>query len=110
MRDLSVGDRLDQYELTELLARSGMASIFKALDTDSGQPVVIKIPHVQYECDVVFYGRFEREEEIGQRLDHPGIVKVLRPHDKSRMYIAMEYVEGRSVRAMMQPGQPLPTD
>jgi eukaryotic-like serine/threonine-protein kinase len=110
MRDLSAGDRLDQYQLTELLAHSGMASIFKAVDTESGAAVVLKIPHLQFECDVVFFDRFRREEEIGQRLDHPGIVKVLTPREKSRMYIAMEYVEGRSVRAMMQASHPVPAD
>jgi len=110
MRDPVPGEMLDQYRLTDLLARSGMASIFKAIDTDSGEAVVLKIPHIQLECDVVFFDRFRREEELGQRLDHPGIVKVLRPRDKSRMYIAMEYVDGKSVRAMMQASRPLPAD
>ena len=77
MRELTVGDSLDQYQLTELLARSGMASIFKATDTESGAAVALKIPHLQFESDVVFFERFRREESIGQRLDHPHIVKVL---------------------------------
>ncbi len=110
MRDLVVGDKLDQYELTDLLARSGMASIFKAVDTDSGAAVALKVPHVQYESDVVFSERFRREDEIGQRLEHPNIVKVLRPRDKSRTYMAMEYVEGKSLRAMLDGKHPLPTD
>src|SRR5438309_9476161 len=108
MREATVGDRIDQYELTELLARSGMASIFKARDTESGHTVALKIPHLQYESDVVFFERFRREEEIGLRLDYPGIIKVLKPVGKSRLYIAMEYVEGRSLRAMLQEHAPLP--
>jgi serine/threonine protein kinase len=108
MREVNVGDRLDQYQVGELLARSGMASIFKAVDTDSAAPVALKVPHMQFESDVVFFERFKREEQIGQRLDHPGIVKVLKPRDKSRMYLAMEYVEGRSLRAMLQSGGALP--
>ena len=71
MRDLLVGDRLDPYQLVELLARSGMASIFKATDTETGRTVALKIPHVQFESDVVFSERFRREEEMGQRLEHP---------------------------------------
>jgi serine/threonine protein kinase len=113
MHEVNPGDRLDQYQVGELLARSGMASIFKAIDTDSGaaQPVALKVPHMQFESDVVFFERFKREEQIGQRLDHPNIVKVLRPRDKSRMYLAMEYVEGRSLRAMLQAAAgPLPLD
>src|SRR5512132_4055029 len=109
MRDLLVGDQLDQYQLVELLARSGMASIFKAVDTESGGNVALKIPHVQFESDVVFSERFRREEEMGQRLDHPNIVKILKPSDKSRMYMAMEYVEGKSLRALMREKDPIPT-
>jgi len=101
MRELTDGDLLDQYRLGELLARSGMASIFKATDTESGRPVALKIPHMQFESDVVFFERFKREESIGQKLDHPHIVKVLKPRAKSRMYLAMEYVEGKSLRATL---------
>jgi serine/threonine protein kinase len=111
MRDLVVGDSLDQYELVELLARSGMASIFKAVDTATGGFVALKVPHIQFESDIAFSERFSREEEICRRLDHPNIVKVLTPRgEKSRVYIALEFVEGTSVRAMMQRGRPLPTD
>ena len=101
MRDPVIGERLDQYELTDLLARSGMATIFKARDTFSGATVALKVPHLQLEADVVFSERFDREEKIGQKLDHPAIVRILKPRDKSRMYMAMEYVEGKSLRALM---------
>jgi len=111
MREVNVGDKLDQYELTELIARSGMASIFKAVDRLNGSATVaIKVPYLQFESDVVFYSRFEREEQVGRRLDHPNIIKVLTPARKSRMYIAMEYVEGVSLRALMREKQPLETE
>ena len=70
MHDLVVGDELDQYRLTELLARSGMASIFKATDKESGGVVALKVPYIQLESDVVFHERFQREEAIGLKLDH----------------------------------------
>ncbi len=100
MREISAGDRLDQYDLTELLARSGMASIFKALDRSSGATVAVKVPHMQYESDVAFFQRFEREEQIGLKLVHPNIVRVLAPEKKSRIYLVMEYAEGKSLRAL----------
>jgi eukaryotic-like serine/threonine-protein kinase len=109
MREVNVGEKLDQYELTELIARSGMASIFKARDLISGETVAIKVPYLQFESDVIFYSRFEREEEIGERLNHPNIIRVLTPRRKSRMYIAMEYVDGTSLRALMGDKQPLET-
>jgi eukaryotic-like serine/threonine-protein kinase len=110
MREVSVGETLDQYKLTEVIARSGMASIFKAIDTRTGDTVAIKVPYVQFESDVVFYSRFQREEEVGRRLDNPHIIKVLTPEKKSRMYIAMEYVDGISLRAIMRDPRPTPTD
>jgi serine/threonine protein kinase len=110
MREITAGEKLDQYQLSDLLARSGMASIFKATDTDTGAAVALKVPHPQFESDVVFFERFRREEEIGQKIDHPNIVKVLKPREKSRMYMAMEYVDGRSLRAMMSEARVLPTE
>jgi serine/threonine-protein kinase len=107
MRDPVVGETLDQYVLTDLLARSGMATILRARDTFSGADVALKVPHAQLEADIVFSQRFEREEQIGQKLDHPHIVRVLKPREKSRMYMAMEFVEGKSLRALMR-GEPLP--
>ena len=109
MRDPVVGDRLDQYQLVALLARSGMASIFKAIDVLTGQPVALKVPHIQFESDIVFSERFRREVDMGQRLDHPHIVKVLKPREQSATYMAMEYVEGKSLRAMVGK-DPLPRE
>jgi eukaryotic-like serine/threonine-protein kinase len=109
MRDPAVGERLDQFELQELLARSGMASIFKATDTVTGATVALKIPYAQLEADVVFFERFNREEQIGQELEHPNIVRILKLPDKGRMYMAMEFVEGRSLRAIMGK-EPLPRE
>ncbi|HEX4338609.1 MAG TPA: serine/threonine-protein kinase [Polyangiaceae bacterium] len=102
MRDVVVGEELDQYSLTELLARSGMASIFKAIDRETGSIVALKVPYFQLESDIVFHERFRREEDIGKRLDHPNIVKVLTPKKKSRLYLAMEFVDGTSLRALME--------
>lgn len=110
MREASVGEKIDQYQLTELLARSGMASIFKAIDTGSGATVALKIPHVQFESDIVFSQRFEREVEVGQRLDHPNLVKVLKPKEQTRIYLPMEYVEGKSLRTLLREKEPLPTE
>ncbi len=110
MREPTAGDRLDQYQLTDLLARSGMASIWKAVDLESGRSVALKIPHLQYESDIVFSERFRREEEVGQELDHPNLVKILKPREKSGMYMAMELVEGKSLRALMDGKTPMPRE
>ena len=110
MREPAVGDTLDGYELQALLARGGMATIFKAIECETGRSVALKIPHIQYESDVVFYERFRREEEAARRLDHPNVVKALPPiGEKSRMYMVMEYVEGVPLSQRLEEGRPLPT-
>jgi serine/threonine protein kinase len=54
------------------------------------------------EADPAFYSRFEREEEIGKILDHPGILKIIPVEQKSRPYIVMEYVKGQTLDRLMQ--------
>ncbi|HVU50294.1 MAG TPA: serine/threonine-protein kinase [Polyangia bacterium] len=110
MREAAVGDKIDEFELKELLARSGMASIFKAVDTTSGRTVAVKIPHPHLESDVVFFERFRREEKVGQKLEHPSIVKVFAPKQKNHTYMVMELVEGRSLRATIQEQRQLPVE
>ena len=107
MNDVKVGDILDQYRITGLIARGGMASIFKAVDRATGATVAIKVPHLKYESDPAFHARFLRERAIGQRLSHPNILKVLTPRHQSRLYIATEYVDGVPLRSSLTPGQPL---
>jgi len=99
---LQPGEDFDQYRLLELTARGGMASIFRAIDTESGQVVAIKVPHPQAECDVVFYDRFAREAQIGWEMDHPGVLKVLRYENLSRVYMVTEWVEGCLLRAILE--------
>ncbi len=110
MRELAAGDRLDDFLLLELIARSGMATIFKARNERSGELVAIKLPYLQYESDVAFYSRFEREEQIGLKLDHPNVVRVFKVENKSRPYLVIEYVEGRPLRSLMTRGVPVPLD
>ncbi|HUY39630.1 MAG TPA: serine/threonine-protein kinase [Candidatus Binataceae bacterium] len=107
MREVSVGETLDQYKLTEVIARSGMASIFKGIDLTNEQTVAIKVPYLQFESDVIFYSRFQREEEVVRRLDHRNIIKIMTPRHKSRMYIAMEFVDGISLRELMRRERPM---
>jgi len=58
--NLHQGDRLGHYQIESLVARSGMASIFRATDRRNGQPVAIKVPHEEMESDLVFFERFTR--------------------------------------------------
>ncbi len=108
--ELAPGQQIDQYHLLDVMAHSGMATLFRARDVESGQTVVVKVPYLEYESDLVFHERFRREEQIGQRLDHPAIVKVLTPGKKSAMYLVMEYVEGELLSARLARERRLPVD
>ena len=110
MGELAPGQTLDQYRLDEIIARSGMATIFAARDLESGRSVVLKVPHLQYESDIVFHDRFLREEEIGLRLHHPAVIRAFRPKEKSRVYIVLEYVHGELLRARLKREGRLPID
>jgi len=101
MSSLHTGDQLDHYRIEGVAARSGMASIFRATDLRDGKPVAIKVPHPEMEADPVLFDRFQREQDIGQKLDHPGVMKVFKDADRSRLYMVMEWVEGRLLRAVL---------
>ncbi len=108
MNELHACDQLDHYRLDELVARSGMASIFRATDLRNNATVAIKVPHLEMEADPLFFDRFRREAEIGQMLDHPGVMKVIRPEpasgdsdEPSRVYMVMEWVDGSLLRNIL---------
>jgi eukaryotic-like serine/threonine-protein kinase len=110
MSDLHSGDQLDHYRIDGLVARSGMASIFRGTDTRDGRQVAIKLPHAEMEADPILYDRFEREEDIGKKLDHPGVVRVLVDENRSRRYMVLEWVEGRLLRQILNEQKKLPAD
>src|SRR3954452_4761421 len=101
MTSLHAGDQLDHYRIESVVARSGMASIFRATDMRTGRQVAIKVPHPEMEADPVLFDRFKREAEIGGKLEHPRVMKVYADPDRSAVYMVMEWVEGRLLRHVM---------
>ena len=110
MTPLHPGDQLDHYRIDSLVARSGMASIFRGVDLRNGRQVAIKIPHPEVESDPALFDRFVREEEIGKLLDHPGVMKVFSDEDRSRVYMVMEWVDGRLLRKILDEQHKLPQE
>ncbi len=110
MTALHPGDQVDHYSLDALIATGGMASVFRATDSRTGTQVAIKIPHPEAECDPVFFERFRREALIGRELDHPGVVKVLPAVRSKRVYMAAEWVEGTSLRQILDTEGNLPKE
>jgi eukaryotic-like serine/threonine-protein kinase len=110
MSSLHPGDQLDHYRIESMVARSGMASIFRGVDTRTGRPVAIKLPHPEMEGDPILFDRFNREEEIGKKLDHPGVVKVLDDEPRSQRYMVLEWVDGRLLRQILNEAKILPPE
>jgi Serine/threonine protein kinase len=110
MNQIHPGDQLDHYRIESLIARSGMASIYRGTDLNTARPVAIKIPHPEMEADPVLYDRFHREEEIGKKMDHPGVMKVLSDEDRSQVYMVMEWVDGRLLRKIIGENGKLPPE
>jgi serine/threonine protein kinase len=98
---LRAGDKLDGYELEDVVAISGMATVFRAHDLKSGVRVAIKVPHPEVESDPTMYDRFRREEEIGRRINHPGVMKVFANPGRSQVYMVMEWLDGRLLRQVL---------
>jgi eukaryotic-like serine/threonine-protein kinase len=104
------GDHLDQYLIESVVATSGMATVFRARDEKTGQQVAIKVPHPEIESDPALYDRFKREEDIGTRMEHPGVMKVYSNPDRSQVYMVMEWSEGRLLRQILNTEKKLPID
>jgi serine/threonine-protein kinase len=110
MTMLEAGDTLDHYCLDASVARGGMATLFKATDLRDGRQVAIKVPHAEMEADPVLVERFRREQEIGQELDHPGVVKTFDGEERSRLYMVIEWVDGQLLRSILKKERELPIE
>ncbi len=98
--DLLVGQRIEQYEILKHIARGGMADVYLAYEGDLQRKVALKIMLPALAADEQYVARFRREAQTVARLDHPNIVHVygIGLMDDGRPYIAMQYVEGGSLR------------
>ena len=102
---LEAGAQVDSYRIDAVVARSGMATIYRATDLRDDRIVALKIPHPDMEADPLFFDRFRREAAIGERLDHPNVMRVFGDEKRSRVYMVMEWCEGRSLRRILDEGR-----
>jgi len=110
MVSVESGSRIDQYQIEELVAKSATSSIYRAIDVNNGRRAALKIPHPEVAGDPLFYSRLCRERDIGKRLDHPSVVKVIADDDASCAYLATEWVDGRLLRYVLHEQGRLPQD
>ena len=105
-------ERLEErYELEELVGRGGMSSVYRARDRILGREVAIKMLHEQYATDKDQVERFRREARAVAKLAQSNVAVVIdRGEDEGRPYIVFEYVEGGSLKRLIQETAPLPLD
>src|SRR5215469_5475928 len=102
---IEAGSQIDSYRIEAPVARSGMASIFRAIDVRDNRVVALKIPHPDMEADPILFDRFKREAAIGEKLDHPTVMRVYGGEKRSRIYMVMEWCEGRLLREILSEGR-----
>ncbi|RIQ11503.1 Stk1 family PASTA domain-containing Ser/Thr kinase [Jiangella rhizosphaerae] len=100
----------DRYELGEVIGRGGMAEVRRGRDSRLGRIVALKMLRVDHASDATFQARFRREAQSAASLNHRNIVAVYDTGedyiDGHRIpYIVMEYVEGQTLREMLQEHQ-----
>jgi eukaryotic-like serine/threonine-protein kinase len=100
-----------RYRIVRKLGSGGMANVYLAEDEDLGRRVAIKILNERYANDDLFIERFRREAKSAAALSHPNIVSVYdRGEAEGTYYIAMEVIEGRSLKELIMTRGPLPIE
>jgi Kae1-associated kinase Bud32 len=104
-----IGRRVRSYEVVSRIGRGGMGEVYRARDTKLGREVALKVLPEEFARDPHRLKRFEQEARSASALNHPNIITVydIDEHD-STPFIAMEYVEGQTLREILR-GGPLPT-
>src|SRR5438552_17473027 len=92
-----------RYRVVRRIGSGGMAEVYLAQDQLLGREVAVKVLHHHFAVDQEFVERFKREASAAAGLSHPNIVGVFdRGEWNDTYYIAMEYVDGRSLKALVR--------
>src|SRR5580698_6964707 len=100
-----------RYELAHLVARGGMAEVYRAHDRLLDRPVALKILFPELSVDRSFVERFRREAQAAANLSHPNIVPVFDwGEDGGTYFIVMEFIDGRALSSILRTAGPMHPD
>jgi eukaryotic-like serine/threonine-protein kinase len=103
------GDRLGHFELVEFVGGGGMGRVFRAIDTQLGRTVALKVLPPEQATDADSLQRFQNEAQSSARLDHDNIARAYYVgEDRGLHYIVFEFIEGVNVRLLVEQKGPLP--
>jgi len=100
---LPAGHRVANYQIEQLIGRGGMAVVYRATDVRLDRVVALKILSPDLARNDAFRQRFIRESRAGAAVDHPHVIPVFEAGDADGvLFIAMRYVAGNDVRALIE--------
>lgn len=106
---LSPGDRLEHFEILELIGGGGMARVYRARDTRLERIVAVKVLTAEHAAEPETRQRFQNEAKSAAQLDHENIARVYYVgEDRAIPFIVYEYIQGTNLRAMVEERGPLP--
>ena len=109
--DFLIGRDIGPYKIDARLGAGGMGIVYCAVHRGLNTPRAVKILPMNLASDVTFVARFQREARLAVRLRHPNIVQIYDIGEADGMhYIAMELLEGRSLREMISTSRHLPIE
>src|SRR2546429_5066203 len=98
-----------RYVIKRKLGSGGMADVYLAEDQDLGRPAALKLVEDRHSSDEQFVERFRREAQSAAGLNHPNIVSIFdRGRAEGTYYIAMEYLDGRTLKELLVRNGPTP--
>jgi eukaryotic-like serine/threonine-protein kinase len=99
-----------KYQVLGPLGQGGMADVYKALHVTFGEVRALKVMNADFLRDELFVKRFKQEAVLCRKLQHPNAVQVddIDEAEDGRPFIVMEYVEGRSLRDLIESEAPMP--
>jgi eukaryotic-like serine/threonine-protein kinase len=101
-----------KYVIDTLVGEGAMGAVYKARQTTLGTTLALKVLHGELASDPMFAARFLREAQAASRVDHPSSMRVVDFGEESDglLYIAMEYVDGKTLARILDDRGPLPVE
>jgi serine/threonine protein kinase len=99
---LTKDENFAHFLIAEKVGRGGMGVVFRAIDTQTNQPVALKLLAPYYHADNNTRYRFQREANVVAQLHHPNIAEFVSHGEVAdQLYIALEWVEGQTLKQYM---------